>query len=165
MSSSNMFLAAFFFLLPSLLHPAAASMPPDVVQDFLDAHNKVRKSHNLPLLKWDIKCENYAKWYSEQRSSDCAMVHSTGDFGECLFWGSGDQWKGSQAVEAWAAEKPYYDYKNNKCIDNQQCLHYTQLVWKNTEGVGCYKGICKGGDTYITCEYYPHGNILGSRPF
>lgn len=119
----------------------------------------------MPLLKWDVECEKYAKKYAEERSGDCALVHSSGNFGENLFWGTGPDWKPKDAIKAWYDEKPYYDYKTNECIDNQQCLHYTQLMWRTTEKVGCWKGVCKKTDTFIGCNYDPHGNIQGARPF
>ncbi len=42
--------------------------------------------------------------------------------------------------------------------------HYTQLVWKDTQQVGCYSNFCPKGtiytdmDSWLTvCNYYPAG--------
>ncbi|XXG90287.1 hypothetical protein AAC387_Pa12g2094 [Persea americana] len=135
-SLSCVFLAAFFLLL-SHLHPATAARQVTITQ-FLNPQNEVRARHGLPLLKWDFKLAKFAKWYANQRRN---------------------------AVAAWAAEESFYDYKSNQCLRNKDCLHYTQLVWKSIAKVGCAKIICKSGDTFITCNYYPHGNVIGQRPY
>lgn len=82
-----------------------------------------------------------------------------------IFWGSGRNWKPLDAVAAWASEKRYYDRKNNRCANNQDFLHYTQMVWKQSLSVGCGKVICNSVDTFITCSYDPHGNVISQRPF
>ncbi|XP_068666646.1 pathogenesis-related protein PR-1-like [Aristolochia californica] len=133
--------------------------------EFLNAHNKVRAQHGLPRLKWSSRLATFAKWYANQRRGDCRLIHSSGDLGENIFWGKGKRWTPAQAVALWAAEKSDYDYKRNVCIGNRECLHYTQLVWKTTTSVGCAKVICRSGDSFITCNYYPHGNIIGVRPY
>lgn len=48
---------------------------------------------------------------------------------------------GSQRMQfiAWAAQEAYYNYKDNTCMPNKDCLHCTQLVWRNTKEVGCAK--------------------------
>lgn len=133
--------------------------------EFLRAHNSVRRQHGLPLLKWSASLANYAKWYSNQRRKDCALIHSTADYGENIFWGGGKRWTPTNAVSAWVAEEPYYSYAKKTCIGGHECLHYTQLVWKKTTMVGCAKIVCNSGDTFIVCEYYPHGNVIGERPY
>ncbi|KAJ8616557.1 hypothetical protein MRB53_035929 [Persea americana] len=88
-SLSCVFLAAFFLLL-SHLHPATAARQVTITQ-FLNPQNEVRARHGLPLLKWDFKLAKFAKWYANQRRSDCALIHSSGDLGENIFWGKGRQ--------------------------------------------------------------------------
>lgn len=103
--------------------------------------------------------------YANQRRGDCALIHSTADFGENLFWGGGKRWKPANAVAAWAAEGAHYDYSTNSCSAGDDCLHYTQLVWRTTVKVGCAQIVCNSGDTFIACEYYPHGNVIGQKPY
>ncbi|CAL1353328.1 unnamed protein product [Linum trigynum] len=131
----------------------------------LAAHNAVRARHRLPRLTWSTKLANYAKWYANQRRKDCRLVHSTGDYGENIFWGQGKRWKGTDAVKDWAAQEVYYDYGRDACMANRDCLHYTQLVWRSTRRVGCARIKCANGDTYVVCEYDPHGNVIGQRPY
>ena len=47
------------------------------------------------------------------------------------------------------------------------CGHYTQVMWNNTQSVGCgLRTTCTGTyATMISCNYYPPGNYVGQRPF
>ncbi|PIA42065.1 hypothetical protein AQUCO_02100130v1 [Aquilegia coerulea] len=139
--------------------------PAVTIAQFLSAHNKVRAKHSLPSLTWSNNLANYAKWYAEKRRGDCKLIHSVLNYGENMFWGMGTRWKPSDAVAAWAVQESYYNYRTNTCMRNKECLHYTQLVWRKTSKVGCAKIKCNSGDTLIICEYDPHGNVIGQRPY
>ncbi|CAN1173040.1 Pathogenesis-related protein PR-1 [Linum perenne] len=139
--------------------------PAQVQTQLLAAHNAVRKKHKLPPLTWSTKLANYAKWYGNQRRNDCRLVHSTGDYGENIFWGQGQSWNVTDAVRGWAVQEGWYNYGSNSCMTGRDCLHYTQLVWRSTKQVGCARVKCRNGDTYVVCEYYPHGNVVGQRPY
>ncbi|ERN07442.1 hypothetical protein AMTR_s00019p00250630 [Amborella trichopoda] len=137
----------------------------DMVQHFLDSHNQARAKVGVPPLKWEPLLATYARVYSNQRRGDCQLIHSTSPyFGENIFWGQGSHWSARDAVEAWVREEQDYHYETNTC-SGPDCTHYTQLVWRNTQMVGCAKIICNSGDTFVTCEYYPPGNYVGSRPY
>ncbi|GAA0146840.1 hypothetical protein Leryth_010899 [Lithospermum erythrorhizon] len=142
----------------------SSTTPKKQVHQYLMAHNKVRAQLKLPKLQWSEKLARYANSWAHQLSADCELRHSNTDYGENLFWGTGTDWKLGDAVVAWATEKVYYNHSSNSCIHNQECLHYTQLVWKQSRKVGCARVTCNG-DTIISCNYYPHGNVVGERPF
>ncbi|XP_010260172.1 PREDICTED: pathogenesis-related protein PRB1-3-like [Nelumbo nucifera] len=144
---------------------ALISTPADVVQQFLMPHNRERTKLGLPPLQWSEKLASYASWWANQRKGDCALIHSNTNYGENIFWGSGKDWKPADAVDEWAAEKQYYDYKMNTCVQHQDCLHYTQIIWRQSLYVGCARVTCASGDTFITCNYDPHGNVIGQKPF
>ncbi|KAL5699283.1 hypothetical protein ACHQM5_030211 [Ranunculus cassubicifolius] len=144
-----------------VLKPARTS----TIQKFLIPHNRVRAKLGLRPLQWSEKLANFAKSYANQRKKDCALRHSNTNYGENIFWGSGKDWRPSDAVTAWADEKKYYNYKLNSCLQKEDCLHYTQIVWKESLRVGCARVICNSGDTFITCNYDPHGNVIGQKPF
>lgn len=40
-----------------------------------------------------------------------------------------------------------------------------QVVWRNTQLVGCGSAKCPGGGTFVVCSYYPPGNYNGQRPW
>ncbi|KAK9688751.1 hypothetical protein RND81_09G008500 [Saponaria officinalis] len=112
----------------------------------------------------NTKLTNYAKWYANQRRGDCALIHSTGPYGENIFWGSENNWTPNQAVNVWSSQEAYYNYKANSFLPNKDCWHYTQVVWRSSKQVGCAKVKCLSCDTFVVCEYNPHGNTIGQRP-
>lgn len=94
------------------------------------------------------------------------MQHSEGPFGENLAIGYGDQFNATaaDAVDMWVGEKQYYDYESNSCFGDE-CLHYTQVVWRDSVHVGCAKVICYNDWWFAICNYDPPGNYDGQRPY
>jgi len=132
---------------------------------FLFPQNYARaKVGELPLF-WDYKVESYAQWWAQQRKGDCNMIHSHGPYGENIFWGSGSDWKPSDAVKFWVDEEQYYSYQNNSCIEGEMCGHYTQIVWRDSRRMGCARIVCDNGDVFMTCNYDPPGNYEGEKPY
>ena len=72
-------------------------------------------------------------------------------------------------VESWAEEEKWYSYEDNSCAPGKECLHYTQLVWSNTQRLGAGRAMrtTDDGRTYVIwlCNYAPPGNIKGERPY
>jgi pathogenesis-related protein 1 len=64
----------------------------------------------------------------------------------------------------WVDEKPNYDYASNSCVGGE-CLHYTQVVWRNTLRIGAAKVRCNNGGTIIVMNYDPPGNYVGQKPY
>ncbi|GLJ27157.1 hypothetical protein SUGI_0532460 [Cryptomeria japonica] len=137
----------------------------DIVAEFLVPQNEARAKVGDPPLVWDTKVASYAEWYAHQRQSDCALKHSSGPYGENIFWGSGSAWQPKDAVNAWVGEDEYFNYHTHSCNGYEECGHYTQIVWKNSLRVGCAKVICNSGDTFMTCNYDPPGNYVGQKPY
>lgn len=76
------------------------------------------------------------------------------------------------AVDTWASEAANYDYAANTC--SGVCGHYTQIVWRATQSVGCGIRNCTTGSpfgpsfpnwTIVVCNYDPPGNWVGQRPY
>ncbi|XP_031495349.1 pathogenesis-related protein 1-like [Nymphaea colorata] len=147
-------------LLGLATNPSHAQNSP---QDFLDPHNAARAAVGVGPLAWDDTVASYAQAYADQRAADCALMHSGGQYGENIYWNSGDA-DAADAVSYWVSEEAYYDYNSNSCIGGE-CLHYTQVVWRDTMYLGCAKVTCDSGGTFITCNYDPPGNIIGERPY
>ncbi|GLJ27028.1 hypothetical protein SUGI_0529850 [Cryptomeria japonica] len=142
-----------------------SSLAQDVQSDYLDPHNVARSQVGVGPLVWDDTVATYAQNYANQRIADCALMHSGGPYGENIFWGSGREFTPADAVNAWVDEKQYYDYDSNSCAQGQQCGHYTQVVWRNTQKLGCARVKCDSGAIFITCNYDPPGNFNGERPY
>jgi pathogenesis-related protein 1 len=54
------------------------------------------------------------------------------------------------------------------------CGHYTQIVWRSSQRLGCGVAVCTTGSpwgspspswTYVVCNYDPPGNYVGQRPY
>ncbi|CAM0943585.1 unnamed protein product [Alopecurus aequalis] len=138
--------------------------------EFLYYHNLVRMARWEMPLAWSPRLEAYARWWASQRRGDCALRHSfpEGQFalGENVFWGgAGAAWSPGDAVQDWAAEGMDYSYAANACAPGRDCGHYTQIVWRDTASVGCARVVCDDGGVFMTCNYYPPGNVVGQRPY
>jgi len=66
-----------------------------------------------------------------------------------------------EAIDAWYAEKNDWSFsKSASNGKNAVTGHFTQVVWKSTKKVGCFRQKC--GNKYLTvCQYYPAGNVGG----
>ena len=71
---------------------------------------------------------------------------------------------GIDVVKLWVNEKANYDYNSNSCVGGE-CLHYTQVVWRNSVRLGCAKVRCNNGGTFIGCNYDLPGNYVGQKPY
>ncbi|KAL2927652.1 Pathogenesis-related protein 1C, partial [Bienertia sinuspersici] len=121
-------------------------------QDYVDAHNEARAIEGVRDLEWDDEVAAYAQDYANQRLGDCALVHSSGPYGENLAIGT--DLMGTQAIQLWVDEKEFYEYDSNTCADGEPCGHYTQVVWSNSILVGCARVQCENGLYFITCNQW-----------
>ncbi|KAG7665775.1 uncharacterized protein J8A68_000600 [[Candida] subhashii] len=129
-------------------------------QEILAAHNFYRAQHGVPNLVWSNEAYEYGRAYAES-SYDCSgtLVHSTSStYGENLAAG----YQGVNAVDAWYEEIDDYDFNDPGYVSGTG--HFTQLVWKSTTKVGCFRLPCEGYDynQYTICEYWEHGNLVTS---
>lgn len=132
-------------------------------QDYLNAHNAARGQVNVGALRWDDRVAAYAQSYANRMAGTCNLVHSGGPYGENLAGSSGDL-SATAAVGLWVGERQFYNYNSNSC-NGGECLHYTQVVWRNSVGLGCARVRCTNGGTFVICNYNPPGNYVGQRPY
>ena len=140
-----------------------------------DAHNAVRAGVDtakpLPDLAWSAELADVAQDYAEHvASTSCELVHSHGQYGENLALFGGRHATADAVVAAWADEEKCWTFgaymKGDQCSSScTACGHYTQLVWRNTELVGCGVADCPGsGQREIwVCNYDPPGNFIGQN--
>ncbi|XP_058751470.1 pathogenesis-related protein 1-like [Vicia villosa] len=153
--------APLMVVLTILTHTTYAQNSP---QDFLNAHNRARSEVGVGPITWDANVAAFAKNYVNQLKGSCQLVHSGGQYGENLAWGSPDL-TGTAAVDMWIDEIQNYDYNSNSCF-NGECLHYTQVVWRDSVRLGCARVRCNNGrSTIVSCNYDPPGNFIGEWPF
>ncbi|KAJ4823027.1 hypothetical protein Tsubulata_009234 [Turnera subulata] len=133
--SSKMSAALFWVIGLALILPSYSQ---DSEQAYLDPHNSARAAVGVEPLTWDKTVADYAQNYANQRAADCNLVHSNGQYGENIAWGTGDM-SAAAAVKSWVDEKAFYDYASDSCAAGKECGHYTQVVWRDSKRVGCAK--------------------------
>ncbi len=145
------------------------------------AHNRLRAMVGadpaLPPLTWDPDLAAIAQAYSERlASTGCGLTHSSNGYGENLYWQRGLHVSAADVVESWYEEVACYTYGkfmrgdacDTACTDAMNasgCGHYTQVVWRNTERLGCGMATCSSGAEIWTCNYDPAGNYIGQYPY
>ncbi|KAL7062410.1 hypothetical protein AAHC03_09 [Spirometra sp. Aus1] len=68
--------------------------------------------------------------------------------------------------EVWLREARFYAFRTNTCT--AFCQHYTQMIWDDTEEVGCALHFCNGttdARKVFVCLYRPPGNFEGQWPY
>jgi len=113
-----------------------------------------------------------------KQSNHCKMRHSDPDgrYGENLYWASALNWSDGrkelqkkspkQVVDSWGSEKADYNYADNSCASGKMCGHYTQIVWRSTQRVGCAVAVCADTQQQVwVCQYQPAGNWVGKKPY
>ncbi|CAM8926688.1 unnamed protein product [Rhodiola kirilowii] len=153
----------FYVFVYTALTLAQLSISQNSVKDYLAVHNAARAKVGVGPLSWNRTLAAYANKYAKSRLPVCELEHSQGPYGENLAQGYGEFSK-VDAAKMWIGEKPNYDHRSNKCVGGE-CLHYTQVVWRNTVSIGCARVRCKEGIVFITCNYYPPGNYVGENPY
>ena len=140
------------------------------IQEFLDYHNKYRTDLSLPNLKWSKKLASKSlKWGKKIRRNNCQSIkgtfHSDDEInGENIAWNSKYLESPAGIVELWASEKKFFVYRDYPSCCKDICGHYTQIIWKDTQEVGCAVVSC-GEDQVWICKYYPAGNYVGEKPY
>jgi len=152
----------------------------------LAAHNKWRSEVGVAGLRWSEVLQQQAdKWAAELEATNaCRMKHSGS--GENLYWAGPLKaanavdsegnwiWQNSlqaiseaNMVDSWGSEKQWYDYATNSCNApvGESCGHYTQVVWRDTQEVGCAKAVCDDFSQVWVCNYKPAGNVTGEKPY
>jgi uncharacterized protein YkwD len=129
-------------------------------QEIVAAHNHYRAQHGAARLQWDSELARYA----EQHAKRCVFKHSGGDYGENLAAGYPTA---TAAIAAWYSEVAFYSYQKPRF--SSATGHFTQLVWRSTQKIGCASVACNGrqgtqGD-YLVCEYSPAGNVVNPGYF
>ena len=135
----------------------------NVRKNILKDHNYHRKRHQVGDLVRNSEIESIAQTYTEKIANSGNVKHSNNqykgrDLGENLFWyfSGSVTLTGTDASQSWYNEVEYYDF-NNPGFTND-VGHFTQLVWKGSNQIGC--GAHCGVYCVITCNYYPAGNYL-----
>jgi pathogenesis-related protein 1 len=133
-------------------------------------HNHWREQVGQPPMEWSEELAAEAQeWANELAKRGCQMEHrpSAGKWGtrhgENIFWAYNMRVDPHVVVDSWADERKFYQSSTGKCKGGV-CGHYTQIVWKSTQRVGC--GMARCGDEQVwVCNYDPPGNFIGEKAY
>ncbi len=151
----------------------------------LSAHNAIRQRLGVPPLRWSTNLESLASSWANYLSTDTdCSIRRRGSIGlprhkngigenlqlvEAVRFDDGRTEKAAiderQVVLSWARQGIDYDYTTNKCALNKNCGHYTQLVWRDSQVVGCAAASCSGEEQIWVCNYDPPGNYVNQKPY
>ncbi|UNI18516.1 hypothetical protein JDV02_004780 [Purpureocillium takamizusanense] len=128
-----------------------------VFQDsILNTTNGYREEHGAHDVHWNATLASFAKSYLDR--SSCKFAHSHGPYGENLAAGYVAP---ASAIRAFGEERKSYNFSNPNW--QPRGGHFTQLVWKKTNAIGCAAKHCgKRMRWYLVCEYSPRGNVIGA---
>ena len=136
----------------------------------LQHHNTYRKALQLPDLSWSPALAADALVWARHLAEIDKGQHdqdAVGKEGENLWWGTAGYFPYGDMVDAWGGEKKQFRYGVfPDCRTNRTAVvgHYTQMVWRNTQAVGC--ALASNGKTdYLVCRYSPEGNMIGEKPY
>lgn len=129
----------------------------------LELHNQLRPNHGASELALSTELAEIAQGYAEYLAATNTYEPSSyTKYGENLAYMSNSNLYScedlaNQIAKMWYNEITLYDF--NKPGFTKNTAHFTQMVWKNTQEIGC--GIAFNRDkTYCVCNYYPPGNIM-----
>jgi pathogenesis-related protein 1 len=175
--------------------PAAAQLPPTDQDTLNAHNTPRRHVSVKPVEWDTRLAQFAQQWADTLANRDIGGVHrddrtanpvAPGQYvGENIFWGDplpGGTYSGADAVNSWVTEKSYYNNDRDRGLacynippsppapgcsppSGASCGHYCQVVWSNTQLVGCGKGIARDGTVYIVCNYYPAGNFANQKPY
>jgi hypothetical protein len=153
--------------------PAAAA-PQDLSRlqpRLLALHNAERAALGIPDLAWDPALAKAAAAYGPALAARARLAHSDPGTrpgqGENLWMGTKGAYSLEEMVGDWAAEKKLFragifpqDVSSSGHWSD--VAHYTQMIWRGSERVGCVV-YPSGGWDYLICRYAPAGNVVGQK--
>jgi Cysteine-rich secretory protein family len=136
----------------------------------LDRHNAFRSALQLAPLEWSPALASDALVYARHLADIDKGEHdpnATGKEGENLWWGTTNAFSYGFMVDTWGGEKKSFrEGVFPDCRVNRSAVvgHYTQIVWRNTQAVGCAL-VSNAHNDYLVCRYSPPGNVIGQKPY
>lgn len=139
----------------------------------LAGHNVPRAALGLAPLAWDDRLAADADGYAQILARTGTFRHADQPKGvtrqgENLFTGTRGAYGYREMVDLWVAEKK--DFINRPTPNFSRTArwsdvgHYTQIVWRSTQSVGCALA-SNATDDYLVCRYAPAGNVWGQAAY
>lgn len=148
------------------------------MQEILETHNRERAQYGLKPLQYNQQIAGVAQSWAEQLARTGMLQHrgaaerkslnpisTSQPLGENLWMGTQGFYSKEDAVQDWIDEKEDYNFETMQGDPGKVVGHFTQVVWDDTEMVGCGWATGADGNEYLVCNYYPPGNFAGQTPF
>ncbi len=137
-------------------------------ETLLVKHNRERAQVGVPNLQWSPKLAAEARVWAKQMARDDRMYHSTrdlrGNVGENLWRGTAGFYRAEDMMDAFLSERAMFrsgTFPEVSITGNWvDVAHYTQIIWPDTQEVGCALVTGKRDD-FLACRYWPSGNWVG----
>lgn len=139
----------------------------------LDVHNRERMALGVAAIAWDDALAADAARYARQMARTNIFRHSGRadraiDAGENLWMGSRDLYGYDVMMDGFVQERRVFRARGrfpdiSSTGNWQDAGHYSQMVWRGTQKVGCALGEGARFD-YLVCRYFPAGNMYGMGP-
>ena len=133
------------------------------LEKVLQIHNKYREIHGSPPLKMSDRLCKKAEEYIKQlindnndNENDSLFIYYDQPLGVNIYIDK-KQKSPKDICEEWYNENKNYNYESDKFQKN--AIHFTQIVWKNSEKAG-FSFNKKNKKCIGVALYYPAGNIF-----
>lgn len=156
--------------IPTQPFGAGATAEPGRLAGITAAHNQARASiattPAIAPVSWSPELAASAQAVANR----CVFEHSRTGHGENLYAATNDV-SSQTVVASWMSERRDYDEVTHQC--SGVCGHFTQVVWRSTQRIGCGVARCAGSGPFSgfdsweiwVCQYDPPGNQVRSRPY
>jgi hypothetical protein len=146
-------------------------MSADWANSILAVHNSERAAVGVPPLVWSDSLAAGAQAWAEHIVTTGVFAHATDAEKGCgcgeviagFSWFAGPTAPGG-GTSLWVAEKTLYHGEPMNSTNYLTFGHYTQMVWRNEQEVGC-GAANDGGSSILVCRYNLPGNWLGELPY
>ncbi len=124
------------------------------------------------MLRWSPQLALEAKEWGHKLARKGRLEHADASVrsgtGENLWMGTADAWPVDTMVGMFIDEKRHYRHGRFPEISRTgqwaDVAHYTQVIWRDTQEVGCAVVTDRGWDVLV-CRYYPAGNVWGRMAY
>ena len=138
----------------------------------LAAHNRERASMGIAPLRWNAALAKSAQAWAAHHAATGSFQHAPDAArdpqGENLWAGPKGYYLPEAQVDAWIREKRYFrpgPFPQNSTTGRIEDVgHYTQLIWRDTQEVGCARATGRQEDVLV-CRYSSAGNYIGEKVF
>ena len=148
----------------------APAMTPALAARALAAHNRERARMSEAPLVWDEALAQGALDWAQELARSGKFEHASAErrkkAGENLFMGTAGAYPIETMIEQFISERDDFLPGTSPAVTRdgnwRNVAHYTQIVWRGTQKVGC--AMARGPrDDFLVCRYWPAGNIFGQK--